>query len=325
MLADAGSTTLAELETPRDVRRAHRAGPGAGTGGGGDAPPRGAAPRHQPGNIVLADRRHPHPRRLRAGDSTWPSCVLRSPTTPRSWGRWRTWRPRPPGAPAGRWTSGPTCTRWARRSTSSRPVRRRSATGDPLALIHDHLARLPAPPAERNPAVPEPLSRDHPASAGEGAGPPLPERRGPGATTWSGCGTPARRRRTGSRSVQHDLPLRLLPPSRLVGRDEEIAALRGGARRRGRGPVPGSPGQRGARGGQDRAGRPAAAGGHRPGRLVRDRQVRPVPARSGVRRRLPGVPRARPAAAGRAGGRHSPPSASACCARSGRMRGWPPR
>ena len=31
-------------------------------------------------------------------------------------------------------------------------------TGDPLRLIHDHLARVPVPPAEANPAVPAPLS-----------------------------------------------------------------------------------------------------------------------------------------------------------------------
>ena len=31
-------------------------------------------------------------------------------------------------------------------------------TGDPLRLIHDHLARVPVPPAEVNPAVPAPLS-----------------------------------------------------------------------------------------------------------------------------------------------------------------------
>ena len=43
-------------------------------------------------------------------------------------------------------------------------------TGDPLRLIHDHLARVPVPPAQVNPAVPELLSRDHPAPAGEGTG-----------------------------------------------------------------------------------------------------------------------------------------------------------
>ena len=31
-------------------------------------------------------------------------------------------------------------------------------SGDPLRLIHDHLARVPVPPAQVNPAVPEPLS-----------------------------------------------------------------------------------------------------------------------------------------------------------------------
>ena len=31
-------------------------------------------------------------------------------------------------------------------------------SGDPLRLTHDHLARVPVPPAQVNPAVPEPLS-----------------------------------------------------------------------------------------------------------------------------------------------------------------------
>ena len=103
--------------------------------------------------------------------------------------------------------------------------------GDPLRLIHDHLARVPVPPAQVNPAVPGPLSRDHPASAGEGAGQPLPDRRGPGATTWSGCATRRRPTGGGSRVGEHDVPLRLLPPSRLVGREAEVAALDGGVRR----------------------------------------------------------------------------------------------
>ena len=47
--------------------------------------------------------------------------------------------------------------------------------GDPLRLVHDHLARVPVPPAEVNPAVPAGC-RSHHASAGEGAGPPLPDR-----------------------------------------------------------------------------------------------------------------------------------------------------
>ena len=43
-------------------------------------------------------------------------------------------------------------------------------SGDPLRLIHDHLARVPVPPAEANRAVPAPLSADHHAPAGEGTG-----------------------------------------------------------------------------------------------------------------------------------------------------------
>ena len=98
--------------------------------------------------------------------------------------------------------------------------------GDPLRLIHDHLARVPVPPAEANRAVPAPLSeiimhllekepdnryqtadglmydlervrhaQAHPATAGFGVG-------------------------------EHDFPVRLLlPPSRLAGRDDEVAAL----------------------------------------------------------------------------------------------------
>ena len=31
-------------------------------------------------------------------------------------------------------------------------------SGDPLRLTHDHLARTPMPPAQVNPAIPEPLS-----------------------------------------------------------------------------------------------------------------------------------------------------------------------
>ncbi len=41
--------------------------------------------------------------------------------------------------------------------------------------------------------------------------------------TWSGCGrTPVA---AGFRAGEHDFPVRLLPPSRLAGRDEEVAAL----------------------------------------------------------------------------------------------------
>ncbi|MEU7872587.1 AAA family ATPase [Dactylosporangium sp. NPDC049140] len=96
--------------------------------------------------------------------------------------------------------------------------------GDPLQLTHDHLARVPVPPAEVNPAVPGPLSEivmhllekepDNRYQTAEGVAHDLERLRdtGPG---------PAAALRVGAR----DVPLRLLPPSRLVGRDAEVAAL----------------------------------------------------------------------------------------------------
>ena len=97
-------------------------------------------------------------------------------------------------------------------------------SGDPLRLTHDHLARVPVPPAEVNPAVPAPLSAiilhllekepDHRYQSAEGLVHDLEQvrdaRRAPAAALRVG---------------EHDVPLRLLPPSRLVGRDDEVAAL----------------------------------------------------------------------------------------------------
>jgi hypothetical protein len=95
-------------------------------------------------------------------------------------------------------------------------------SGDPLRLTHDHLARVPLPPAEVNPAVPAPLSEmvmhllekepDNRYQTAEGAVYDL-ER------------LPARGAVSALRVGEHDVPLRLLPPSRLVGRDAEVAAL----------------------------------------------------------------------------------------------------
>jgi signal transduction histidine kinase len=95
-------------------------------------------------------------------------------------------------------------------------------SGDPLRLSHDHLARVPVPPAEMNPAVPAPLSEivmhllekepDNRYQTAEGAVHDL-ER------------LPARPAAGALRVGEHDVPLRLLPPSRLVGRDAEVAAL----------------------------------------------------------------------------------------------------
>ncbi|WP_433505549.1 AAA family ATPase [Pseudonocardia halophobica] len=91
---------------------------------------------------------------------------------------------------------------------------------DPLQLIHDHLARVPTPPAQLNPAVPTSLSKiimhllekepDHRYQTAAGLVYDL-ERVRAGAA--------------GLRIGERDVPLRLLPPSRLVGREEEVAAL----------------------------------------------------------------------------------------------------
>jgi signal transduction histidine kinase len=94
-------------------------------------------------------------------------------------------------------------------------------SGDPLRLTHDHLTRVPAPPAEVNPAVPAALSQiilhllekepDRRYQSAEGVVHDLREL----------AVDPSRALRVG----RYDVPLRLLPPSRLVGRDTEVAAL----------------------------------------------------------------------------------------------------
>ena len=100
-------------------------------------------------------------------------------------------------------------------------------SGDPLRLTHDHLARVPIPPAQVNPAVPELLSEiimhllekepDHRYQTADGVVYDLERLRQagtrPGRAAW--------------RVGEHDVPLRLLPPSRLVGRDGEVAVLQG--------------------------------------------------------------------------------------------------
>ncbi|WP_327002665.1 AAA family ATPase [Dactylosporangium sp. NBC_01737] len=96
--------------------------------------------------------------------------------------------------------------------------------GDPLRLTHDHLARVPVPPSQVNRAVPEPLSGiimhllekepDNRYQTAEGVVHDLERLRDIGPRA-------AARLRVG----EHDVPLRLLPPSRLVGRDAEVAVL----------------------------------------------------------------------------------------------------
>jgi predicted ATPase/signal transduction histidine kinase len=98
-------------------------------------------------------------------------------------------------------------------------------TGDPLPLIHDHLARVPVPPAEVNRALPASLSEiimhllekepDNRYQTADGLVHDLERSRGARARPPSAS----------FRAGEHDSPLRLLPPSRLVGRDDAVAAL----------------------------------------------------------------------------------------------------
>jgi len=98
-------------------------------------------------------------------------------------------------------------------------------SGDPLRLTHDHLARVPVPPAEVNRAVPGPLSAiimhllekepDSRYQTADGVVYDLERLRD----------AQARPAAAALRVGEHDFPLRLLPPSRLAGRDTEIAAL----------------------------------------------------------------------------------------------------
>ena len=98
-------------------------------------------------------------------------------------------------------------------------------TGDPLQLTHDHLARVPTPPAEVNPAVPGPLSDiilhllekelDKRYQTADGVLYDLEQLRDARAHPTAAA----------LRVGEHDVPLRLLPPSRLAGRDAEVAAL----------------------------------------------------------------------------------------------------
>src|SRR3954454_1255597 len=96
--------------------------------------------------------------------------------------------------------------------------------GDPLGLSHDHLARVPVPPAQVNPAVPVVLSEivlrllekepDRRYQTAEDLVFDLERLRDDGAQA-------AGRLPAGA----HDRPPRLLASSRLVGREAEVAAL----------------------------------------------------------------------------------------------------
>ena len=223
VLADAGSTTLAELETPRNVDELM---------GLALALARAVAGMHRhgvlhrditPGNIVLADQGTPTLvdfalatalAELRPAFTHHTEIVgTLAYLAPEATGR----TGRAVDERADLYGLGATLYELA---TGAPPF----GTGDPLALIHDHLARLPAPLVERNPAIPKPLAQiilrllekepDRRYQSAEGLVYDLERLRDAGAQAGDGL-------RVGA----HDLPLRLLPPSRLAGRDEEISAL----------------------------------------------------------------------------------------------------
>ncbi|MEV0453980.1 diguanylate cyclase [Catellatospora methionotrophica] len=97
-------------------------------------------------------------------------------------------------------------------------------SGDPLRLSHAHLARMPVPPAEADPEVPAGLSDvimhllekepDNRYQTAEGLAHDLALLRaaGPGESPPLRVGAA-------------DVPMRLLPQSRIIGRDPEIRAL----------------------------------------------------------------------------------------------------
>ncbi|GAA1033277.1 AAA family ATPase [Virgisporangium ochraceum] len=95
-------------------------------------------------------------------------------------------------------------------------------TGEPLRLIHDHLARVPAPPQLSNAAVPPGLSEvilrllekepDQRYQSADGLAYDL--------SRVIELGRPL------DLLGERDFPSRLVPPSRLVGRDREVTALR---------------------------------------------------------------------------------------------------
>ena len=90
--------------------------------------------------------------------------------------------------------------------------------GEPLGLIHDHLARVPAPPAELNPAV-SPLVSEIVMHLLEKE----PDKR---YQTADGVIHDLTAAGEAAEVGKHDVPLRLLPPSRLLGRERDVDGLR---------------------------------------------------------------------------------------------------
>jgi hypothetical protein len=94
--------------------------------------------------------------------------------------------------------------------------------GDALQLTHDHLARVPVPPAEANPAMPASLSdvimhllEKEPARRYQSAEGLVHDLERLAAHPVAGA----------LRVGEYDVPLRMRAPSRLVGRETEVSAL----------------------------------------------------------------------------------------------------
>ena len=99
-------------------------------------------------------------------------------------------------------------------------------TGDPLQLIHDHLARVPTAPADLDRRIPDGLS-DIILRLLEKE----PDRRYQSAEGLVRDVSKLRDELAAGRTLrfalgERDFPLRLSPPSRLIGRDADVAALR---------------------------------------------------------------------------------------------------
>ena len=133
---------------------------------------------------------------------------------------------------------------------------------DPLRLTHDHLARVPAPPGEINAAVPEMLSAiimhllekepDDRYQSADGVVYDLQQLREHGVST--AAAPPVGER---------DFPPRLLPPSRLIGRDDEVVALSAAFDDALTGGCRGCAGRWGSRGRENGVSGSAASGGDR--------------------------------------------------------------
>ncbi|WP_063763651.1 diguanylate cyclase [Actinoplanes subtropicus] len=93
---------------------------------------------------------------------------------------------------------------------------------DPLTLVHDHLARIPVPPTQLNPDLPDILSDIVMRLLAK-----EPEQR---YQSGEGLAYDLDRLRAGDAAfplAERDFPLRLAPPARLVGREAPLATLRG--------------------------------------------------------------------------------------------------